>query len=331
MNLRKQQKEILNSISVNQDILNENIDSFFDLNNVQVTDFHIEIKSDEDNLSLNLKMNSNKEFEISFDIFNLGNTENQKISLNLSAPSLYSWSSDLFDEDEEIKVNEYFENNQTIFKLGKNIKENLPKSKHLLKDILDTQNTLNKLDKDLKENKKNIELNIEDDFLNQVKNDFEIADDEKAKEIFDAIDFYYDETFYIIKVETYTDKDGVFLRFARSSIEIENSGRLSCKYDDSRIAKKDIQSKFVGSLIFEDELDQNFESVVKKLGIPTPKKNQKTLNILYDDYFDMIEKNKKSDAVVFLENKKKSVLNEITSDLNHSKSNKKKLGLYSFK
>lgn len=159
-----------------------------------------------------------------------------------------------------------------------------------------------------------------------------MSDSETATELFNELDFEYDSTVNIISVESFRNSSNqLFVIFSKDVLEIENSGRLSCRFNDSRITKKDIEVKLRNRIIFDGNFDQNFDSIQQIIGIPEPAKDQSSIHILCDDFYELLEnKKKKNEVLDFVEHKKTSLVKTLF-DIDPFSNKKKKMGLFGSK
>lgn len=329
MNLREQ-KEKLNREKIKiQDSMKNELDSFIEQHNEESSYYSIDVEQwDEESLKMKIY---HEDFKISIDIYDLYK-DDESINLSLETPSLYSHRSNLLDEKEFIATNNHMIDNQRLFTFAKAIKDNIKLLKPKFKTIFDLKNNLDDKIMEMKENLKDIEKNIEEVFLDDIKKDFHIASEKDAKDLFQKMNFEWDDTIYIINAKTYTDnKNTILVEFVKNELEIENSGRLSCRYNGNRIAKKDIEGKLEGGVIINDELTQKFNFLQETLAIPGHSPLKKSINIMFDDYYRLKEKKSNQNSITdFLEQKKSNILEKIM-DSNYGGPKKKKIGIYGFK
>jgi hypothetical protein len=326
-NVKNELQEKLNTANDNMDAkfhaltLSCNVDhsiySYTIIQDFESDDFHVKIINDDFQVSVNIE-------EIK--------TKADEISIRLKVPSHWSLDHELMDEESYEKTKTHFEKSQEIFKLGSYIKENIDSMKPNFIDMFRLQEEILELKFQISQKKENINNNLDNTLLNDIIEHLQISDTESNKELFNDLDFEYNNVVNLISVESFRNSSNQnFIKFSKDVLDIQNSGRLNLKFNGSRIAKKDVESKLRSRILFDGEFDQNFNSIQKLLGIPEPDKNQSSIHILGNDFYDLLENQKKKNEVLdFVENKKTSLVKTML-DIDPFSDKKKKIGLFGLK
>lgn len=327
MNLENKKIELQSQLQSVTDKLDLKFQNILHTCGVESSIYSYTIKQDFESDDFKLKI-IRDDFNVTVDIEDIKSNESE-ISISLEVPRHWSMDFNLMDEKSYAETKTHFEKSQEIFDFGSYIKDNIDSLKPYFVELFTLQNGALDLKYQISQNNQNIKNNIDEILLNDVIEHLQISDENTAKDLFKELDFEYDSTVNLITVESVRNSSNqLFIKFDKDVLDIENSGRLNCKYNGSRIAKKDIERRLKNRILFDGDFDKNFESIQKLLGIPEPSHDQSSIHIACDDFYELLEnQKKKNDVLEFVENKKANLVKSMF-DIDPFSKNKKKMGLF---
>jgi hypothetical protein len=213
---------------------------------------------------------------------------NNNYSFKLNIENSYKSHSDIFNDKQSRETEYNLKSGMALFNIGNDIKQNPDKYENLISQIIEQQLNLLDMDHNISNLYENIEKNKTSLFLNDIYTQFNCVDDNTIEDIMndDQAELYF---IYPTIVST---EDNFYVRFEKSFMKCKVGCGRRYSRDGNQISKADIKEQLKKAIVIKDKLAVEFDFLENSLGIPYSK-DKKTVNILYDDFYTLLQ-NKQS-------------------------------------